>query len=223
LNSISLAPAGARVLDLGAGTGRIGGAFVEAGDAYIGVDLSLPMLRQFRASGADLVQAAGEQLPFQDSVFDVALLMHILSGLPDRRRVLEEVRRVLKPGGVAIVGQTVGDELGIDAQLKRQLAAALSKLGVEDRPQGAGRGEGLAMLQSVAQNCTHVIAASWTQDRAPRDFLRRKPTGHRFAALPVPVQEAALARVSSWAVATFGSLDAVVPEAYVFELNVFVF
>jgi hypothetical protein len=36
-----------RVLDLGAGTGRIGRAFVAAGDDYVGVDLSSGMLNQF--------------------------------------------------------------------------------------------------------------------------------------------------------------------------------
>jgi predicted TPR repeat methyltransferase len=36
-----------RLVDLGAGTGRIVRAFVEAGDAYAGVDVSLGMLREF--------------------------------------------------------------------------------------------------------------------------------------------------------------------------------
>ena len=43
------APDGRRVLDLGAGTGRIGRAFVAAGDAYVGVDASLGMLAAFAA------------------------------------------------------------------------------------------------------------------------------------------------------------------------------
>ena len=43
----------ARLLDLGAGTGRIGRPFVAAGDDYVGVDLSLGMLREFaRRAGA---------------------------------------------------------------------------------------------------------------------------------------------------------------------------
>src|SRR5258705_13776305 len=36
-----------RLLDLGAGTGRIGRSFVAAGDDYVGVDLSVGMLRKF--------------------------------------------------------------------------------------------------------------------------------------------------------------------------------
>jgi ubiquinone/menaquinone biosynthesis C-methylase UbiE len=45
-------PPGARLLDLGAGTGRIGAAFVAAGDAYIAVDPSARMLAHFAAKVA---------------------------------------------------------------------------------------------------------------------------------------------------------------------------
>src|SRR5215510_3544355 len=64
------APPSARVLDLGAGSGRIGRAFVEAGDSYVGADFSLPMLREFRARRtAGLLQADGGCLPFPDGCF----------------------------------------------------------------------------------------------------------------------------------------------------------
>src|SRR5262249_21193069 len=65
-----------RLLDLGAGTGRIGWPFVAAGDDYVGIDLSLGMLRAFmgraECSGAParLAQADGQRLPFPDATFD---------------------------------------------------------------------------------------------------------------------------------------------------------
>jgi ubiquinone/menaquinone biosynthesis C-methylase UbiE len=68
-----------RLLDLGAGTGRIGRAFVAAGDDYVGVDVSLGMLREFsayltqRRYAPALVQADGERLPFRDATFDAVL------------------------------------------------------------------------------------------------------------------------------------------------------
>src|SRR5205823_8435235 len=60
-----------RVLDLGAGTGRIGRAFVKANDFYVGVDASWAMLQEFRkhSPAASLAQADGEQLPFDAGVF----------------------------------------------------------------------------------------------------------------------------------------------------------
>src|SRR6266851_3692697 len=76
-----------RVLDLGAGSGRIGRAFVAAGDDYVGVDLSLGMLRQFARRGdmngrrPRLLQADGERLPFGDATFDAVLLIQVFGGL----------------------------------------------------------------------------------------------------------------------------------------------
>src|SRR5258708_11995149 len=61
-----------RILDLGAGTGRIGKAFVAAGDPYIGVDLSLGMLQEFKANMANaiLLQADPHPMPLPDPPFN---------------------------------------------------------------------------------------------------------------------------------------------------------
>src|SRR5687767_5904465 len=65
-----------RLLDLGAGSGRIGWPFAAAGDDYVGIDLSWGMLREFaqraggKGSAPRLVQADGRQLPFPDAMFD---------------------------------------------------------------------------------------------------------------------------------------------------------
>src|ERR1700712_4612455 len=64
-----------RLLDLGAGTGRIGIPFIAARDDYVGVDLSFGMLSEFKRRAADrarasrLVQGAGEHLPFPERTF----------------------------------------------------------------------------------------------------------------------------------------------------------
>ena len=81
----------ARVLDLGAGTGRIGKAFVAANDFYVGVDASLGMLQEFLLTTRTppcLAQADGQQLPFRDGAFDVVMLMQVLSGAGDWRGLL---------------------------------------------------------------------------------------------------------------------------------------
>jgi len=228
LTSISAVPR-PWVLDLGAGTGRIGKAFVDAGDAYIGVDLSQAMLREFGAStGATgrrigcLVQADGTQLPFRDATFDVVLLIQVLSGARRWRRLLDEVRRVLKAGGNIAVGRVVAPPAGIDAQLKNRLAIILEEMGVDLQEPGKGREEeALSWLRSVSRQMESVVVASWTADRTPREFMARHRTGAHFAALPAPIQEEALQRLSAWAEAHFGSLDASFPELHAFELHIF--
>jgi ubiquinone/menaquinone biosynthesis C-methylase UbiE len=77
-----------RVLDLGAGTGRIGWPFVAAGDDYVGVDRSYGMLRVFTGRCdhrhcAALVNGDGCALPFADAAFDAVLLVQIFGGLRD--------------------------------------------------------------------------------------------------------------------------------------------
>jgi len=227
LTSIAVPPR-PRVLDLGAGTGRIGKAFVDAGDAYIGVDLSLGMLREFAApTGAmarrigSLAQADGAQLPFRDATFDVVLLIQVLSGARRWRRLLDEARRVLKAGGNMVVGHVVAPPAGIDAQLKSHLATILERMGVDSHQPGKGRDEALSWLRSVSRGMVSVVAASWTADRTPREFMTRHRTGARFAALPASIQEQALRRLSAWAEAHFGSLDASFQESNVFELHTF--
>ena len=53
----------ARVLDIGAGTGRIGRAFIEAGDFYIGVDTSLAMLQEFRGRFRSWISSPSRWMP----------------------------------------------------------------------------------------------------------------------------------------------------------------
>ena len=217
-------PSPARVLDLGAGTGRIGKAFVIAGDFYTGVDTSLAMLRQFPAAGdrCHLVQADGGQLPFRDSFFDLVLLMQVLS-TTDSQKILCEVQRVLRPGGAVAVGHTVRPEEGMDARLKRRLTATLEEMQIAWHEPKKPRKQALASLKNSASRHVHLQAATWSVNTSAEEFLERRRTGARFAELPADVQEQALARLRAWAEANFGSVKAEFQEARSFELDIFEF
>jgi SAM-dependent methyltransferase len=216
-----------RLLDIGAGTGRVGWPFVAAGDAYVGVDLSLGMLRSFlertacRGAPSCLVQADGRQLPFPDAIFDAVMMIQVFGGMHGWRRLVTEARRVLRPAGALVVGRTLMPEHGVDARLKQRLASILREIGVE--PDRNIRDDAERGLDSAARSAKSVIAASWDADRTPREFLARHRTGARFSALPEPVKEEALRQLGDWAVATFGSLDAIYCEPHAFELCVFKF
>jgi ubiquinone/menaquinone biosynthesis C-methylase UbiE len=220
-------PTPARVLDIGAGTGRIGRAFVEAGDFYAGVDTSLAMLREFPASPNSnpglLALADGRQLPFRDGGFDVVLLMQLLSGAGDWRGILGEARRVLRPGGSVVVGHTISPESGIDAQMKSRLTAILEEMQVAWHRPRESRRQALAWLESSAKRHGHALAASWSVNTTAREFLERHRTGARFAALPVEVQERALRKLRAWAEDTFGAVDVNFQEKRSFELDIFEF
>jgi ubiquinone/menaquinone biosynthesis C-methylase UbiE len=217
-----------RLLDLGAGTGRIGWAFVRAGDDYVGVDLSFGMLRAFQERiGRDchalrLVQSDGQLLPFADAAFDSVLLVQVFGGLRGWRRLVAEARRVMRPHGTMIVGRTITPEDGVDAQMKDHLAALLDDMNVTSDRMNA-RESVERWLESGAHSAARVIAAAWDAERTPRGFLDRHRTGARFYQLPDAIKTEALARLADWAAASFGSLDAVSHERHAFELRIFRF
>jgi ubiquinone/menaquinone biosynthesis C-methylase UbiE len=221
-----------RLLDIGAGAGRIGHTFVTAGDNYVGVDLSFGMLRAFlhRATwgGASpgpppprLVRADGRYLPFRDATFDVVMMIQIFGGMRDFRLLVSEARRVLRPSGAMILGRMLAAQHSIDARLRQRLALILSEIGID--PGHNFHDEVEQALNSAACSAESVVAASWRADRTAREFLERHRTGARFSALSGPVQKQALRQLAVWAVVTFGSLDAVFSQPYAFQLQVFKF
>lgn len=211
-----------RLLDLGAGTGRIGRAFVEAGDDYVGVDLAFGMLRAFRQRcSARLVRADGERLPFADAAFDALMLIQVFGGMRGWRRLLLEAQRVLRRTGALVVGRTVLPLEGVDARMKERVATILDELGVR-RDVANPRDDALRFLGNAARG-VEVHAAAWNAARTPRGFIERHRTGARFSTLPEPVRDEALRKLGIWAAATFGSLDVAFDERHAFELQVFKF
>jgi ubiquinone/menaquinone biosynthesis C-methylase UbiE len=214
-----------RLLDLGAGSGRIGAPFVAAGDDYVGVDLSAGMLDEFAARSANrarLVQADGAGLPFRDGTFDAVLLVQVFGGLRSWRKFIAEARRVLRPDGALILGRTEMPPGGVDARMKDRLAAILKELDAgQDRANA--RDEIEQSLAADARRHDSVTAAAWTATRTPRGFIERHGSGARFSQLAAPVKAQAMRELSAWAMATFGSLDRVFSEPHSFELQVFRF
>jgi ubiquinone/menaquinone biosynthesis C-methylase UbiE len=209
-----------RLLDLGAGTGRIGWPFVAAGDDYVGADLSLAMLRAFRQRcSARLIQADGERLPFRDGAFDAVLLIQVFGSMRGWRRVLAEGQRVLRPAGALVIGRTAAPADGVDAQMKQRLAEILAEMAVA-RDRSDPRDEALRFLEETASG-SRVNAAAWNAERTPRGFLDRHRTGARFAALPASIKDESLRQLAAWATTTFGSLDAAFSEPNSFELRIF--
>ncbi|HYO60372.1 MAG TPA: class I SAM-dependent methyltransferase [Actinomycetota bacterium] len=97
-----------RVLEIGAGTGRIGLPLREAGVDVFGLDLSLPMLQRLLAKAdgaAPVVQADATRLPFSDASFGAAYAVHVLHLIPQWREAVRELVRVVRPGGTILVSQ----------------------------------------------------------------------------------------------------------------------
>lgn len=97
-------PARGRILDLGCGSGWSTRLFRDAGFDAVGLDLA----REFEVeSGERLRFSTGDanSLPFDAASFDVVGAYQMLEHVADPRRTLDEIDRVLRPGGVVrIVG-----------------------------------------------------------------------------------------------------------------------
>jgi 2-polyprenyl-6-hydroxyphenyl methylase/3-demethylubiquinone-9 3-methyltransferase len=89
------------VLDLGCGKGRFASHLIQAGARVVGLDLSTAMLE--KACGLDRVKASARRLPFADSTFDAVVAIEVLEHVGAVDPVLDEARRVLKPGGRLVI------------------------------------------------------------------------------------------------------------------------
>lgn len=93
-----------RVLEFGAGTGLNFELYPE-GARVVAIEPEPTMARRASRRARDarasvwVLRASAEALPFKEGVFDVAVACYVLCTIPDPRRALGEVRRVLAPSG----------------------------------------------------------------------------------------------------------------------------
>ena len=97
---------GASVLDVGGGPGYFSSAFAAAGARYAGVE---PDAGELTARGdveGNSVRGSGLALPVADRAVDVAFSSNVLEHVSDPVRMVEEMVRVARPGGLVVVSWT---------------------------------------------------------------------------------------------------------------------
>ena len=88
------------VLDVGCGTSRI---IVDLPDA-VGLDIAYRKLRWLRPLHPRVLQATCDTLPFPGGSFDAVINSEVIEHVPDDAAILEEMRRILRPGGTLVLG-----------------------------------------------------------------------------------------------------------------------
>jgi ubiquinone/menaquinone biosynthesis C-methylase UbiE len=97
-------PTEGRLLDAGGGTGRISQHLIKYAGQVIVLDSSIKMLTQAMSkNGLYAIGSETEYLPFSDTCFERVTMVDALHHVAKQKRSLQELWRVLKPGGILVV------------------------------------------------------------------------------------------------------------------------
>lgn len=165
-----------RVLEVGSGTGVITGDLHQwTGAQVVGLDLSRPSLSSARRHDPEtrLVQGDGHSLPFPEGTFDAAIAHYLLLWVRQPEKLLQEMARVLRPGG-ALLCLAEPDYGGrIDhphhfASLGHRQSRALRHSGAQ--PQIGRRLPGLLARAGLVDLHAGILGAEWSPGRPPDDL-----------------------------------------------------
>lgn len=174
---------GSRVLDLGAGDGRLAAALARAGHRVTAVE---PFRELPAAPGLTVVRETVGEVDLPESSFDAAVLWHVLEHLREPLAALERVRRWLVPGGRVLVG--VPNLASLQAGLggERWFHLDMQRHVVHFTPRGLLvllRRAGFTQVQHRPVLVDQALAGMWMTllDRLTRDrnvvrrYVRREP------------------------------------------------
>jgi ubiquinone/menaquinone biosynthesis C-methylase UbiE len=118
-----LKAASGRVLEIGGGTGANLAWYGPAVESLTITEPETPMVRRLerrareQAPLAKVLRAPAEDLPFDDATFDTVVSTLVLCGVSDQPRALQQLRRVLRPGGQLLLIEHVRSD---DERLARK-------------------------------------------------------------------------------------------------------
>ena len=185
---------GERVLEVGVGTG-LSLPLYDRSVSVVGIDLSPEMLERARLlkerkglqNVTALMEMDAEKMAFADDSFDKVVAMYVVSVAPDAGRVVQEMRRVCKPGGELFIVNHFSNANPVIGGIERLMAPLSRLIGFKpDFSLDLFLAEtGLEVLEKVNVN----FFGYWTMLRAcntkPAASLRcSHPTGHHESCKP---------------------------------------
>jgi phosphatidylethanolamine/phosphatidyl-N-methylethanolamine N-methyltransferase len=128
-------PPGAKVLEVGAGTGTSFPAYPSHCEV-IGIDLAPDMLARARQKIEDhgwhhlkVMEMNALSLDFPDNTFDYVMAFHVVTVVPDPIRMISEAKRVCKPGGSIVIVNHFTSDVPVLGSMTEALDPLTRKLG----------------------------------------------------------------------------------------------
>jgi SAM-dependent methyltransferase len=210
LSAAALEP-DSRVLDVGAGTGRVAVALAELGADVLALEPALAMAHALRTKAAAgrvrVVAGEGARLPLPTSRFEAVVLARLLYLMRDWRTVIQEVCRVLTPRGRLLHEWGNGHAGEEWVQIREKARMLFEQSGVSEPFHPGARSE--------LEVDEYLVRAGLIQTTEVRigpgpgmtlsDFLTRLVSGE-FSYLwnvPLAVQQKCLPQLRTWAERTF--------------------
>jgi ubiquinone/menaquinone biosynthesis C-methylase UbiE len=206
---------GTRMLEIGIGTGRIALPILARGADVVGVDVSPRMLERLAANFAERRTAEPDRpwgqldarlcditaLPFPDASFDAAIVVHVLHLVSAWRTALDEVLRVIRPGGVFLIGNDRAPGT-VYSRLRGKWNTIVQELGADLTPPGAAGYEPvLDELRARGLTGEATTPVTWTERHRPRqiidDIARRTWSG--TWSVPDDILAMSITRLEAWA------------------------
>ncbi len=230
VTSAILTATGARaddvLLELGAGTGQVGAGLATGAVRYVGLDVSLPMLREFRDKSPhrSLLVHADANVPWPIASNSVRAMffarsLHLLSA----EVVARETARV-NAGGLRVV---VGGVTREDGSWRDGMRARMRDVLAREGYRGKGRGSAAKKLFEALEGFggrrqATLRAASWEVRERPGDSLASWAGKSGLAGndLPAELKARILDELGTWAADAFGSLAAERVATEHYELQV---
>lgn len=220
--------AGSQILEIGVGTGRIALPLARRNRyRYTGIDLSRDMMDVLRKKTAAeriaLVQGDATRLPFADGTFDAIVAVHIFHLISGWRQAMDEVARVLRPGGLLLHGRNSRVEASPQLELSNYLHSLASTEERNRDPELLEHEQVRVELDQRFGVPRELKTPPWQVTHTPGEILNLY--GDRCWSATWSLSDETLARVVAegrhWAIERFGSLDAPLEDAQQFIWNVY--
>lgn len=208
-----------RTLEVGVGTGQVALPLSEGGIPMAGLDLSEPMVRVLvrKAGGVPFPVVVGDatRMPFEDGSFGAGLARWVFHLIASWRRALEELVRVVSPGGVLVI--LLGSYgTGPRAQVQDRFNELL---GLPNEPVGImwGDHETLDRAMTDLGATPRELPVLTDVDAQPLSVFLDGIDANRYSwTWRVPADELArlAPEVRAWAQERFGPLDRTAPHRF---------